>query len=83
MQKNEFSEMNQIVTNKCKMLQPFSSEHLPSALQKSALVGYIPLYLPVSGKCHSECHMGSMCMCGGSALDSFPLIKMIVLFYND
>ena len=65
------------------MVWHFSSEHLPAALQRRSLFGYIPLHSPVSGQCHSECHMGSTCVCCGCSLDSFLLLKMIVLMHNE
>ena len=60
--KIEFSEMDQVVKNKCKILWPFSLQHLPAALQKHALSGYISLHSTVRGQCHSECHKRSMCV---------------------
>ena len=52
----ECIEMDQILTNKCKMLWPISLQHMSAVLQESVMVGCIPLHSTVSGQCHSVCH---------------------------
>ena len=77
-------KMNWIVTNRCKMLWPFSSEHLLAALQESALVGYDCEWL-VPFRMSPGKHVQVLWLCNPSSSvhPSFhPLIKIIVLLRN-